>query len=63
MLFSELNNSKNELFPKSSTYAAEFDIALSFNNIFLVWNLIDLAVLSDLEDQEAFSDLRSRSLE
>ena len=32
MLFSELNDSKNELFSKSFTYAAESNIAVSFNN-------------------------------
>ena len=31
MLFSELNDSKNYVFPKSFTYAAEFNIAVSFN--------------------------------
>ena len=30
-LISELNNSKNEVFPKSFTYAAELNISVSFN--------------------------------
>ena len=34
--FSELNDSKNKVFPKSFTYAAEFNIAVSFNMIFLL---------------------------
>ena len=33
VLFSELNNSKNEVFSKSFTNAAEFDIAVSFNKL------------------------------
>ena len=33
MLFSELNDSKMEAFPKSFTYAAEFNITVSFDNL------------------------------
>ena len=32
MLFSELNDSKEKVFSKSLTYAAEFNIAVPFNN-------------------------------
>ena len=34
MLFSEMNYTKNEVFSKSFAYAAEFIVAVSFNNIF-----------------------------
>ena len=36
LLFNEWNYSKNEVFSKSFTYAAEFSMAVSFNTSFMV---------------------------
>ena len=36
MLFSELNDSKNEAFSKLFTYAAELNIAVSFNIMYIL---------------------------
>ena len=55
MLFSELNDSKTEVFSKSFIYAAEFNITVSFNNklIYWVWSLDHMYVLECAESNGA----------